>query len=310
MDLSIQTPQFSTSMSDLVETWRAAARLGYRSGWLMDHLVPIVAPDTEPMLEGWTTLTALLALTEDIRGGVLVSANSFRHPAILARMAATVDQLSNGRLEVGIGAAWCDWEHAANGIEFPPTARRLDRLEEAVQVLRKLWTEPEATFDGAEYQLAGAHCEPKPLQDPLPILIGGRGERRTLAIVARYADRWNGSGSLEMLNHSVGVLHGHCEKVGRDPAAIALTVRNDFFMSSDPARVTAQLEKLAGYFGTTPDEARDRVWVGGPAELAERMGALRDAGYHDAIMCIDPPYDQRAIDMLAWAAEELGPQLR
>ena len=100
------------------------------------------------------------------------------------------------------------------------------------------------------------------------------------------------------------------ERLGLAPTDIALTVRNDFFLSSDPARVNAQLEKLAGYFHTSPDEARDRVWVGGPAELAERLGALRDAGYHDAIMCIDPPYDQRAIDMLAWAAEELGPQLR
>jgi F420-dependent oxidoreductase-like protein len=310
MDLSIQTPQFSTSIADLVETWRAAGRLGFRSAWLMDHLVPIVAPDTEPMLEGWTTLAALLAQTEQIRGGVLVSANSFRHPAILARMAATVDHVSGGRLEVGIGAAWCDWEHAANGIEFPATARRLDRLEEAVQILRLLWTQPEASFDGAEYQLAGAHCEPKPLQDPLPILIGGAGKRRTLAIVARYADRWNGSGSLEMLNQSVEVLRQHCEKVGRDPAEIALTVRNDFFMSNDPARVRAQLEKLSGYFRASPEETRDRVWVGGPEELADRLGRLRDAGYHDALMCIDPPYDQRAIDMLAWAAEELGPQLR
>jgi F420-dependent oxidoreductase-like protein len=264
----------------------------------MDHFVPVVAPSTEPMLESWTALSALLAQTSTIRGGVLVSANTFRHPAVLARMAATVDRLSGGRLEVGLGAAWNADEHRANGVPFPATRDRLEMLDEACQVLRLLWTQPEADFDGRHYRLERAPCEPKPMQAHLPLLLGGRGERRTLRTVARHADRWNGSGSVEMLVHSAEVLRGHCADVGRDPGTIALTVMNEFHLTSDASEARRRLARAARFRNLTPDEVRSRVWIGGPSELAELIGGFAAAGFDEAILGLNPPYGPQTVDML------------
>ena len=298
MHLAIQTAQYGAEVSDLLEVWLGAERLGFRSAWLMDHFVPVVAPSTEPMLESWTALSALLAQTSTIRGGVLVSANTFRHPAVLARMAATVDRLSGGRLEVGLGAAWNADEHRANGVPFPGTRDRLEMLDEACQVLRLLWTQPEADFDGRHYRLERAPCEPKPMQAHLPLLLGGRGERRTLRTVARYADRWNGSGSLEMLAHSVEVLRRHCAEVGRDPGTIALTVMNEFHLTSDAAEARRRLARAARFRNLTPDEVRTRVWIGGPSEIAELIGGFAAAGFDEAILGLNPPYGPQTVDML------------
>jgi F420-dependent oxidoreductase-like protein len=305
--LGIQTAQYGAEFPELLAVWEAAERLGYRSAWLMDHLVPIVAPPTEPMLESWALLSALLARTSTIRGGVLVSANTFRHPAVLARMAATIDRLSGGRLEVGLGAAWNAEEHRANGIAFPAPRARLEMLDEACQVLRLLWTEPEAEFAGQHYRLDGARCEPKPAQEHLPLLLGGRGERRTLRTVARHADRWNGSGSVEMLTHSVDVLRGHCVDVGRDPASIALTVMNEFHLTSDPADARRRLEAAARFRGLPPEEVRDRVWIGDGAELAERIAAFAAAGFDEAILGLNPPYGDETVEMLGAARAAIGP---
>ncbi len=302
MDLSIQTAQWGAEFSELLAVWEGAERLGFRSAWLMDHLVPVVAPPTEPMLEAWSTLAALLARTSTIRGGVLVSANTFRHPAVLAKMAATIDRMSQGRLEVGLGAAWNAEEHRANGIAFPATAARLDMFDEACEVLRLLWTEPLADFAGRHYRLESARCEPKPLQARLPLLLGGRGERRTLRTVARHADRWNGSGSVEMLTRSVEVLRTHCADVGRDPSSISLTVMNEFHFASDAADVRRRLEVVAAFRGITPAEARSRVWIGGPDEIAELVGAFEAAGFDEAILGLNPPYGPGTVEMLEQTA--------
>jgi alkanesulfonate monooxygenase SsuD/methylene tetrahydromethanopterin reductase-like flavin-dependent oxidoreductase (luciferase family) len=269
-----------------------------------------MVPDTEPMLEAWTTLAALAAGTDSIRVGALVTANTFRPPAILARSAATIDRLSNGRLEVGLGAGWNGPEHVANGLDFPGVKDRLDMLEESCQVLRALWTEPVANFRGAHYTLVDAYCEPKPVQAPLPILIGGRGEKRTLRIVAEHADRWNGSGSLEMLEHSIGKLREHCATVGRDPATIQLTVRNDFQITPDRATADALLEKLAGFWKTSVDDARARTWIGPVDELVESLLAFRAAGFHEAILALDAPYDVATVELLERVAAEIMPGLR
>ena len=314
MHLAIQTGQHQCEVDDLVAVWRAAERLGFRSAWLMDHLVPVVAPDTEPILEAWTTLAALAAGTDTLRVGVLVSANTFRPPALIAKMAATVDRISGGRLEMGLGAAWNAAEHAANGIAFPPTKERLDMLDEACRVLRSLWTEPTTTFAGEHYVLRDAYCEPKPVQQPLPLMIGGRGERRTLRITAEHADRWNGSGSVAMLQHSVAVLTEHCAAVGRDPAAIDLTVRNDFFLAADDAEADRELESVARFMrgrgaSISLDEVRELVWIGGVTEVTDRLAAVADAGFDEAILALDPPYDERTIAMLETVAAEIMPSV-
>ncbi|MCU1456789.1 MAG: Phthiodiolone/phenolphthiodiolone dimycocerosates ketoreductase [Actinomycetia bacterium] len=309
MFLGIQTPQYSCEVADLLHVWQAADRLGFRSAWLMDHLVPVVVPDTEPMLEAWTTLAALAAGTTRIRVGALVTANTFRPPAILARSAATIDRLSGGRLEVGLGAGWNGPEHVANGLEFPGVKDRLDMLDESCRVLRALWSEPVANFDGAHYKLVDAYCEPKPVQTPLPILIGGRGEKRTLRIVATHADRWNGSGSIEMLQHSVVKLHEHCAVVGRDPSTIELTVRNDFSLTKDRETADGELEQLAGFWKTTVDDARARTWIGPVDDVVESLLAFRAAGFHEAILALGAPYDGATVELLERVAADIMPKL-
>jgi F420-dependent oxidoreductase-like protein len=296
--LGIQTAQWGAEFVDILAVWEHAERLGYRSAWLMDHFVAVVAPNTEPMLESWVTLSALLARTTAVRGGVLVSANTFRHPALLAHMAATADRVSGGRLEVGLGAAWNAEEHRVRGMAFPPVRDRMDMLEEACQVLRLLWTQPVADFDGRHYRLEQATCEPKPVQAHLPVLIGGRGERRTLRTVARYADRWNGSGSVEMLSASADVLRRHCEDAGRDPGSIALTVMNECHITEDRDEARARREHAAKFRGVTADELGDRVWIGSAAEVREQLDAFAEAGFDEAILGLNPPYGARTLEML------------
>jgi F420-dependent oxidoreductase-like protein len=296
--LGIQTAQWGATFDEILAVWQHAERAGYRSAWLMDHFVPVVAPSTEPMLESWVTLSALLARTSTIRGGVLVSANTFRHPALLAHMAATADRMSGGRLEVGLGAAWNADEHRARGMVFPPTADRMGMLDEACQLLRLLWTEPVADFAGTYYRLEGATCEPKPVQPRLPLLIGGRGERRTLRTAARYADRWNGSGSVEMLAHSAEVLREHCAREGRSPADVALTVMNECHVSERPAEVRARLEEAARFRRLSVDEVRDRVWIGSADEVRGQLLTFAAAGFDEAILGLNPPYGARTLELL------------
>jgi F420-dependent oxidoreductase-like protein len=306
---SIQTPQYKTDLGSLIDTWRVAEGLGFRSAWLMDHLYPILAPPTDPILEAWTTLAALATQTSAIRVGVLVSANTFRHPSLLARMAATIDQASGGRLEVGLGAAWCEAEHVEQGIDFPPLGERLTRLDEACSVLRGLWTEERFSFDGRYYRLRDAACAPKPVQARLPLLVGGQGERRALRIVASHADLWNLSGSCATLAQKKQVLARHCARVGRDPARIRVTLRNDFYLTEDRAVAERKIEQLARFARQSPEQAAQRVFVGGSEVLG---GAFRDfaaAGAEEFILGLEPPYDGATHRMLERFARELMPGL-
>ncbi|MEM2108049.1 MAG: LLM class F420-dependent oxidoreductase [Candidatus Bathyarchaeia archaeon] len=197
-------------------------RLGYHSVWLDDHLMF----GNSPLLECWTTLTALSQLTARIRLGTMVLCASFRNPALLAKMAATLDVISNGRLELGIGAGIQKEEHIAYGFSFPEERSRIERLEEAVVIIKKLWTEEKASYKGKHYEIKGAVCEPKPLQKPHPpITIGGSGEKLTLKVTARYADRCDFGylPSIDLYKRKIEVLAAHCRAVGRDPYDIALS---------------------------------------------------------------------------------------
>ena len=197
---------------------------------VFDHFYPInVADSTGPCLEGWTLLAALAAQTERLRLGVMVTGNTYRHPAVLANMGATVDHISHGRLDFGIGAAWNEQEHAAYGIPLFAPGERIRRLGEACEVIRRLWTEETVTFAGKYYQLTEARCEPKPVQKPYPpVIIGGSGEQLTLRVVARYANIWNAAaaagGAAEFTRKS-GILDEHCAAIGRDPAEIERSVQ-------------------------------------------------------------------------------------
>lgn len=215
-----------TSASELFSRVRDVVvkceRLGYHSVWLDDHLMF----GNSPVLECWTTLTALSQLTTRIRLGTMVLCASFRNPALLAKMAATLDVISSGRLELGIGAGIQKEEHMAYGFSFPEARSRIERLEEAVAILKKLWTEEKVSFKGKHYEINDAVCEPKPLQKlHPPITIGGSGEKLTLKVAARYADRCDFGylSSIELYKRKIGVLEAHCRMVGRDLHEIALS---------------------------------------------------------------------------------------
>jgi F420-dependent oxidoreductase-like protein len=221
----IQTPQQHGSWRDMLSLWQEVDALGFDTAWVFDHFLPIFSDPTGPCLEGWTALAALAMATKRVRMGVMVTGNTYRHPAVLAKMATTVDIISGGRLILGIGAGWFELEHRSYGMPFPRVGERLARLDESLQVIKRLWTEERATFTGKYYQLDEAVFNPKPLQQPHPpILIGAGGERVALGIVARHANIWNGFGSPDVFRQKLARLTEHCQQVGHDPAAIEKSV--------------------------------------------------------------------------------------
>ncbi|MCK9793640.1 LLM class F420-dependent oxidoreductase [Isoptericola sp. 4D.3] len=207
--------------------WRTADEAGFDHVWVMDHLASLGADDSRPIFDAWAMQAAMAVTTSRVRLGCMVSGNSYRHPVMLAKLATTVDHLSGGRLELGIGAGWNEHEHTMYGLDLGSVRARMDRLEESLRVLRSLWTEPRTTFHGQHYRLTDAVAEPKPVQRPYPpIWVGGSGPRRTLRLVARYADAWNDTSSTPEQVAALGeVLERHCADVGRDPAQIRRTVQ-------------------------------------------------------------------------------------
>lgn len=217
----------SGDMDELRAVWRIADDGGFDHLWNMDHFASLGDDPTREIFDAWALLAAMAEVTTRTRIGCMVTGNTYRHPGVLAKMAVTVDHLSGGRLEFGLGAAWAEHEHTMLGLELGTVGARMDRLEEACQLIRSLWTQPRTTFDGQYYQLADAVAEPKPVQKPYPpIWIGGKGRRRTLRITAQYADAWNVAFCTpEEFTELSGVLDQHCADVGRDPAQIRRTIQ-------------------------------------------------------------------------------------
>jgi F420-dependent oxidoreductase-like protein len=228
LSFGIKTAPQHTTYEAMLEVWRAAdASPVFEHAWLFDHFNPIHSDVNGPCLEGWTLLAAMAAQTRRIRIGQMVTGNTYRHPAVLAHMAATVDIIAGGRLDLGLGAGWNEYEHASMGIPLYAPGERIRRFGEACEIIKRLFTQQLTDFDGRYYQLKEARLEPKPLQKPYPpFVIGGGGEQLTLRVVARYADVWNfAGGPVESFKHKVAVLHQHCQEVGRDPASIQLSVQ-------------------------------------------------------------------------------------
>ena len=207
----------------LAELWQYFERLGFDSVWDCDHFNQ-TSNETGPYYEGWTVLAGLAARTETIRVGVLVSCNTFRHPGLLAQQAMTVDHVSNGRLELGIGAGYTEGEHGRFGIELPPPGDRRRRFREAVQIIDSLLTKETTTFDGRYYQLDGAYVRPAPVQKPRPPLTIGAHGPLMLKICAEFADTWNSVGSVAEIGERNAILDGHCADIGRDPAEIRRSI--------------------------------------------------------------------------------------
>jgi F420-dependent oxidoreductase-like protein len=235
-------------LATLRAAWRLADEAGFDHLWGYDHFMALGRHPAAEVFEAWTLLAAMAESTKRIRLGILVTGNLFRHPAILAKTAVTVDHLSDGRLEMGFGAGANDPEFEALGLQFPSRAEQMDRFEEACVVLKLLWQQPRATFDGTYYSLHEAIAEPKPVQDPYPPLwLGGSGPKRTLAIVARHADVWNTSVSdLARDIESSKILDGHCAAIGRDPATIRRSLQL-FWTGLDDTRRKAEAYIQAGF---------------------------------------------------------------
>ena len=226
---------WSMEWKDLLGLARHVEATGWDGIWLSDHFMPVRGDVRGPYCEGWTTLSALAATVPRVRLGVLVSGNTYRHPAVLAKMAATVDIISGGRLVLGLGSAWQENEHVAYGLPFYTVGERLRRLEEACQVIIGLFENEKTTFDGRYYQLLDAPLSPKPVQRPRPpLMIGGGGEKVTLRIAAKYADEWNVVGSPEVFARKSEVLDQHCADVGRDPSEIQRSAWATFVVTNDP----------------------------------------------------------------------------
>ena len=226
LSFGIKTAPQHTTYDDMLRVWQEAEEINaFEHAWLFDHFAPIQGDVAGPCLEGWTVLAAFAALTKRLRLGLMVTGNTYRHPAVLAKIAATVDVISNGRLDFGIGAGWNEYEHASMGIPLYKPGERIRRLDEACEIIKRLFTEPTVDFDGRYYQLKDARSEPKPVQKPYPpFVIGGGGEQLTLRVVAKHANIWNStSGSVDEFRHKVDVLHQHCAEIGRDPKEIVLS---------------------------------------------------------------------------------------
>lgn len=224
----IKTAPQHTTYDAMLAVWKEADAVeAIEHAWLFDHFAPIFSDVEGPCFEGWTLLAAYAAQTTRLRIGLMVTGNTYRHPAVLAKTAATVDIISKGRLEFGIGAGWNEYEHSSMGIPLYAPGERIRRLGEACEIIKRLFTQHLTTFEGRYYQLKEARCEPKPIQKPYPpFVIGGSGEQLTLRVAARYADIWNfAGGPVETFNRKVAILHEHCAAVGRDPSEIELSVQ-------------------------------------------------------------------------------------
>jgi F420-dependent oxidoreductase-like protein len=260
--------------SELERLAAYAERTGWDGLWFPDHFMGLGRQANGSFLECWSVLAALATAVPRVRLGSLVAGNTYRHPAVLANMAAAVDRISGGRVVLGMGAGWQRNEHAKYGIEFSDVAGRLDRLEEACQVVRALTSEDRATWEGRHYRLDDAPMEPKPVQQPLPLLIGGAGERRTMRIAARFADEWNCWGVPETIAAKCQLLDQRCEEVGRDPQTLRRSAQAIVLLGEDEAWLAARRQEPPGM----------PTLIGTPAQLVDEVVAYQRAGLDELVV--------------------------
>ena len=279
--------------------------LGYEHLWTWDHLHAIFGDPYQPIFEGYTTLAAWAKVTRRARLGLLVGANTFRNPALVAKMAVTLDHISSGRAILGIGGAWFETEHTEFGIDFGHSpGERLTWMDEAVGAMRGLLAGETVTSppDG-RYRLSNLRIQPGPLQDRLPIMIGGSGERKTLRSVAQYADMWNAMGSVEKLRHKVSVLRTHCDTVGRDFGDIELTAGCKPIIRSTQAEARRVWEAQMAHNRTPMADVEDddTFWVGTPEQVAQEMIDRKALGFHTFLAELAAPFDDETIER--WIGE-------
>jgi F420-dependent oxidoreductase-like protein len=289
----------------LTEIARAAEGSGFSSITVMDHVHQIrgVGPRENYMFEGNTLLAALAAVTEKASLGLLVGGVIYRNPALLAKITTSLDVISGGRAVLGIGAAWNEEESHAYGFDFPPLKERFERLEDALNIARLMFTQSESTYEGRHHSIHGALNNPQPLRGDIPILIGGSGERKTLRFVAQYADGSNVFGDVERVKHLMGVLERHCADVGRDPAEITKT-RNGIFIAGRTQEEAERKRDALLESGELSPDRLDFAMVGAPEELARQAQEFKDAGIDGLTGSIPDVYDLETVELVGRA---IGP---
>jgi F420-dependent oxidoreductase-like protein len=278
-DFAVKTPPQHGPWGDFLDVWRAVDECdAFAQAWNFDHFYPLTGNTHGPCLEGWTMLSALAQATRRIRIGCMVNGMHYRHPAVTANMAATLDIISGGRLDLGMGAGWNLQESNAYGIELGSVKERLDRLEEGVEVIVRLLSQEVTDFQGRYFTITDARCEPKPVQQPHPpLLIGGSGKKRTLAVVAKWAQKWDGgfNETVTQWREKNDALAGHCQRLGRDPAEIYRTAHLAWTADADPAA------------------------------LADQAAPFVEAGVDQVIFSMRGPYEAAAVEPLGQALRTL-----
>ena len=292
----------ATTWPDYLAAAKRLDSLGYDHLWAWDHLYAIFGDPDQPIFEGWTSLAGVAGQTEKIRLGLLVGANTFRNPGLVAKIAATLDHVSGGRAILGLGGAWFELEHVGHGVEFGSSpGERLGWLDEAVSAARRVLDGESVTSDGSgRYRFQDLHHQPRPIQKHLPIMIGGGGEKKTLKTVARYADMWNGMGPIDTMKHKVEVLHQHCADVGRDPGAIEMTLGIKATIRDSEAEAVRVWKAAMDHNRTPPSRVEGDLtfWNGTADQLADRLAPYVELGFRTVISEQPAPYDTETLERL------------
>ena len=269
-----------TAYRTMIEAAQRTEALGYDSIWLYDHFHSVPPPPVAtPVFECWTSMMALAEHTERVRLGQMVTCTPYRNAAYLAKISSCVDVASNGRLEMGVGAGWYWDEYNAYGYGFPEPKERIGYLADTVEILNRMWSDERSTYEGKYASVKDAFCDPKPLQSPRPPLwIGGAGEKLTLRVVARHADYANFGGKPDEWARKRDILYAHCEKVGRDPSEIRLTLHQDALVGRDDAAARALEQKHPSIWGASNEDRRQGHLVGSVQEVVDRIGLYKDLG--------------------------------
>lgn len=285
---------------EMLDAAKRVDRLGYEHLWSWDHVYAIFGDPYQPIFEGWTTLAAWAMATERTRLGLLVGANTFRNPGLVAKTAATLDHVSGGRAILGIGGAWMELEHQAHGIDFGRGfGQRLDWLDESVSAMRRVLDGGSVTSDpGGHYAFDDLRHLPPPVQRQLPIMIGGSGEKKTLRTVARYANMWNAMGPVAMMAHKVEVLRGHCEVVGRDIGEIEFTLGVKITIRDSEAEAEKVMQAALAHNRTPLAEVADddTFWNGTSEQIADRLRPYVELGFKTVISEHPAPYDVETLE--------------
>jgi alkanesulfonate monooxygenase SsuD/methylene tetrahydromethanopterin reductase-like flavin-dependent oxidoreductase (luciferase family) len=307
LDIGIYVPQMGFSFAEVLHRAQRCEELGIGSLWLYDHMYGPGVPGIDS-LEAWTLATAVLSRTDRLRVGHMVLCNQFRHPAVLAKMATTLDQISGGRLELGIGSGSIEDEHQRLGLDWGSFAERSERLRETLQILTQAFAEQRIDFAGKHYTIRDMPIRPGPAQQPRPpLVVGGSGEKYTLPLVARYADVWNvPTYALGEMEHKLAVLRALCEDIGRDPATIVMSVEAVLAIAADEAAL-ADVRRLAEKrFGGPGFGLHDGGLIGTPQAIVDRLGQLREMGFGQVVLFTHDRASDASLELLAG---EVLPQL-